>query len=135
MEQLSEHGVILASVGIDAMSWDESDPEQKTEPPSVMRHAPLWRSTDLNEFLEGLDSVSKENRFSKLQVTGCWRGNYKRTRTASCVDERMKAPKGLPINCYNENWYHTLDPYDELQFNSTCDQKLYKFPTFPLKYT
>ena len=121
---MARHIELMEKIGAQGMSGDESDAS------SSRRFVTLklsWRSSALTSFLWRLDEVCTENRNLKIGYRRV-RGNAPRTRyhpTEPMIEENAQAPPGLPINCYDANWYKSLREIELVELGA--DMKAYDF--------
>ena len=105
------------------MSGDETDDSGKPE--TFKRIDTQWRGTKMRTFLHGLDTTILENRRHPIGTRKAI-GRAPRVRLASGgKSENGPAPKGLPINCYNEAWLNKLKPFQ--RFKLEVQEKEFDF--------
>lgn len=104
---LSAHRDLMEELGRQGISSDESDYSQK--PPVFYRISPIWRSSELRDFMWQLDRMAAQDN---VQTIGRRRrGRNQRTRQRLCTDGingESSMPIGLPRNCYDRAWLNTL---------------------------
>jgi len=101
---------LIRSLGVDGMSSDESDVEV-SGPVYGIKHVP-WRGDIVTLCLRQLDSIHLSLRTTT--VGRLKRGNLPRIRrdNPNLLSERGPVG-GLPMNCYNPEWFATLTENDK----------------------
>ncbi|KZV85162.1 hypothetical protein EXIGLDRAFT_699728 [Exidia glandulosa HHB12029] len=103
---------LLDGLGAHGMSPDVSDDEDRSGPTKYRRKPVPWRSPALTSLLHDLDTLYLHLRFGNGKKTN---GNRPRFRTK--VDQTLgpatsRPVKRLPIDCYSQPWYKSLDKVD-----------------------
>jgi hypothetical protein len=104
----------MEKIGTLGHSEDESDPESTLDDKKYYSKDPIWRSLDLQRFVRSVDRASDDFRKQRMNYRkGVQWGAHKRTRITSKAprDPDCHIPRGLPINCYDSEWYSKQDAY------------------------
>lgn len=110
----------MKKLGRQSISSDESDYNQR--PPIFNRISPVWRSTELRDFLWRLDEIAAED--GTRPIGRRRRGPNQRMRQRPRTDHINKesvAPIGLPRNCYDEAWLKGLPRRHKNELEMTSD--------------
>lgn len=102
-------------LNVHTQSDDESEGEGSGPglPKTTRRLYPIWRSRIFSLFLWSLDAVASEQEASAVEASATMRkGNIFRCRGGPAVVKHSRAPVGLPINCYNQQFLQTLKPWE-----------------------
>jgi hypothetical protein len=96
-----------------------------------------WRSAEATRFLRDLDKVHIANKYRVTGRPGPGRWPTERVPSTKRVDEISKAPTGLPVNFYDEEWLRDIGadgrkelharPPMELAFSESTKQCVTRF--------
>ena len=67
-----------------------------------------WRSAEATRFLRDLDRVHIANKYRVTGRPGPGRWPTERVPSSKRVDETSRAPVGLPVNFYDEEWLRDI---------------------------
>lgn len=97
---------LLPLVAPDAVSSDESDVDSDGDP-FFTTPKPIWRSEKYNTLIIETEKKMKEGR--RVTGRGAGAGSRKRVRVGAkeLLSDRG-APKFLPQDCYDVDWFDTL---------------------------
>ena len=102
---------LFAIMKAEHMSGDESD---KDFPDTFKAVDARWMSTKMRTFLHALDERVQEVRANPIGTRKPV-GRPPRLRLASeGKSANSRAPKGLPVNCYDETWLENLKPHQRI---------------------
>ncbi|KAG1863103.1 hypothetical protein F4604DRAFT_1587163 [Suillus subluteus] len=106
------HLSLLNSLSRSAMSGDEMD---SMGPPKVFRIINQeWQSKEFHTFMQTLDSIYRVE-WANPHGRCCVPGNAPQTQVVRGKCKAGHAPKGLPCNCYDADWYESLWPFQQRQ--------------------
>ncbi|KAJ8580928.1 hypothetical protein M405DRAFT_752613 [Rhizopogon salebrosus TDB-379] len=109
---LRRHLALLNHLMRSAMSGDETD---AMGPPKVFRIIEQeWQSNEFRTFMRTLDSIYQAE-WANPHGRHCVPGNAPWTRAVRGKTEAGHAPRGLPRNCYDQEWYDNLRPFQQRQ--------------------
>ncbi|KAG1883718.1 hypothetical protein F4604DRAFT_1575426 [Suillus subluteus] len=107
---LRRHLGLFNSLSHSAMSSNETD---SMGPPKVFRIVNQeWQSKGFHTFMRTLDSIYLAE-WANPHGRCCIPGNAPRTQVVQGKCEVGHAPKGLPRNCYDADWYESLQPFQQ----------------------
>ncbi|KAH7917484.1 hypothetical protein BV22DRAFT_1135370 [Leucogyrophana mollusca] len=111
---------ILTRLDVDGMSGDETDSPPQG-PKKVRRMALFWRSDELSELFDAVESYSETFRAECMKVAV---GNQRFTRefVSRNFDTTDPVP-GLPRNWYNDQWVQSLSSGTQKIFGLTDKNK------------
>ncbi|KIJ20704.1 hypothetical protein PAXINDRAFT_152541 [Paxillus involutus ATCC 200175] len=104
---IQHHSRLLKKLGHQAMSGNETDPEN-CGPFLIVR--PAWQSVAFAKFLHNLDTIYCTN-WRNPHGQEAIRGNPPHFCVASDCSEEGHAPAHLPRNCYDADWLGKLCPW------------------------
>jgi hypothetical protein len=109
---MKRFSALFKHLSVEAISGDETD-HRNGQPRYAITTLP-WRSPDIRQWMQTLDDI----RFS-ARINGGNRirgGNFPRPRVflSNRKERHLDSPaKGLPRNFYNNDWFASLDKYDQ----------------------
>ncbi|KAI0075730.1 hypothetical protein K474DRAFT_1599278, partial [Panus rudis PR-1116 ss-1] len=114
---LKKYVALIDKMTVDGMSDDELDPESGIHQKwKIIRL--LWRSKLLNTLMHDLDGLHNYSRYSLENKMSPGQPPRDR-RVSSLVDEKRRAPVGLPEDCYDREWLDSLTPIERTQLRMT----------------
>lgn len=124
---LTAHLAMLSRIGIQGMSSDESDFEER--PAKYYVHVPRWRSPELSSWLHAIDQLEMYFRTMARKPKGALPRLRIHSATGPVSDKRFVP--GLPKSAYNASWLLTLvDPTHDAMitdevYSFTHDNRLF----------
>ncbi|KAF8995250.1 hypothetical protein BDQ17DRAFT_1430509 [Cyathus striatus] len=106
-DEVMRHHDLIKAIGTAGISSDETD--SGVEPKQFKTVVPSWRAKSLELLYHRLDNIIKTNSKQKIGNRQRAPGNVGRHRVhTNNKNPDTIAPQGLPINCYDPEWYGNL---------------------------
>ncbi|KAF8977734.1 hypothetical protein BDQ17DRAFT_1339084 [Cyathus striatus] len=106
-DEVMRHHNLIKAIGTAGISSDETD--SGVEPKQFKTVVPSWHAKSLELLYHQLDNIIKTNSKQKIGNHRRAPGNVGRHRVhTNNKNPDTIAPQGLPINCYDPEWYGNL---------------------------